>query len=82
METQILSEPNPTSLSTRSRISPAALLVNVMARICHGLTFKRSIRYAILCVSTLVLPLPAPANIRSGPSVQKTASFCLSFNVS
>ena len=44
VETQMLSEPNPTSLSTLSRISPAALLVKVMARICQGLTPSRSIR--------------------------------------
>ena len=66
--TQILSLPRPTSLSTRSRISPAALLVKVIARIFQGAT-PCSIRYATRCVSTRVLPEPAPAKIRSGPSV-------------
>ena len=42
--TQMLSAPKPTSLSTRSRISPAALLVNVMAMMFHGLTSFSSIR--------------------------------------
>ena len=67
--TQMLSDPKPTRLSTRSRISPAALLVKVMARIFQGLTPFSSIRYAILWVSTRVFPEPAPARIRSGPSV-------------
>lgn len=42
---------------------------NVIARIFHGFTPFSSIKYAILCVSTLVFPEPAPARIRSGPSV-------------
>ena len=67
--TQMLSAPKPTSWSTLSLISPAALLVNVMASIFHGFTCFSSIRYATLWVSTLVFPEPAPAKIRRGPSV-------------
>ena len=42
--TQMLSAPNPTMSSTRSRISPAALLVKVMARIFQGFTPFSSMR--------------------------------------
>ena len=34
---------------------------------------------AIRLMSTVVFPLPAPARIRSGPSVAKTASCCMGF---
>ena len=64
----------PSSSSTRSRISCAALLVNVMAS--SSPARARSVRtsQAIRCVSTRVLPEPAPARIRSGPSPYVTAS--------
>ena len=61
--------PSPTSARIRSRISAAALLVNVTARICHGLTPLTPIRYATRWASTRVLPEPAPARMSSGPSV-------------
>src|SRR4051794_633404 len=64
----------PTSCSTRSRISCAALLVKVMARIWPGCAAPEATRWAIRCVSTRVLPLPAPARIRSGPPGCRTAS--------
>lgn len=41
----------------------------VIANIFQGFTPCSSIKYAILWVSTLVFPEPAPASIRSGPSV-------------
>ena len=44
VEIQMLSEPKPISLSTRSRISPAALLVKVMARMFQGFTSHSCIR--------------------------------------
>ena len=78
----MLSEPKPTMLSTRSRISPAALLVKVIARMFHGFTPTFSIRYAIRLVSTLVFPEPAPARISTGPSVVNTPFFCCSLSVS
>ena len=64
----------PTSSSTRSRISDAALLVNVIARISSARAWRVRIRYAIRWVSTRVLPEPAPARISSGPSPWVTAS--------
>src|SRR5918997_151733 len=64
----------PTSASTRSRISCAALLVNVMARISPGRACPVPTRWAIRCVSTRVLPEPAPARMSRGPSPCSTAS--------
>src|SRR4030042_3280075 len=61
---------------TLSFISFAALLVKVTARTDPALT-PVYIRYAVLIVMALVFPEPAPARIRSGPSVCSTASFCL-----
>ena len=58
----------PTSAPTRSFISPAALLVNVIARSSNGETPCSPIRYAMRWVRTRVLPEPAPATTRSGPS--------------
>mgnify|MGYP003552074398 CR=1 FL=1 len=50
----------------RSRISAAALLVNVMAAIfCGGM--PASMSRPILCVMTRVLPEPAPAKTKQGP---------------
>ena len=48
----------PTSPSTRSRISCAALLVNVIARISDGLAWPVATRCATRWVSTRVLPGP------------------------
>ena len=64
----------PSRPSSRVRISPAALFVNVIARISWGLTPQASIRCATRYVSTRVLPEPAPATTSSGPSVASTAS--------
>ena len=66
----------PTRWATRSRISAAALLVNVMARIWPGVTPRSPSRYAIRRVSTAVLPEPAPATMSSGEPVWVTASRC------
>ena len=60
----------------RSRISPAALLVKVIARMASGATPPSPIRRATRWVSTRVLPLPAPASTSSGPSPWRTASRC------
>src|SRR5439155_19578411 len=64
----------PRRLSSRERISPPALFVNVIARISFGLTPQAAIRCATRCVRTRVLPEPAPAITSSGPSVCRTAS--------
>src|SRR3954471_3369099 len=83
VETHMLRARGPTRAATRSFISPAAslvkgiagtwpgappaLVVKVIARISPGETPRSAIRYATRCVSTRVLPDPAPATIRSGP---------------
>ena len=73
---------SPIRLVILSFISLAALLVKVIAIILYGSICLSFIKYAILCISTPVLPEPAPAKSKSGPSVVKTACFCLSFNLS
>ena len=73
-------DPSPTNREILSFISFAALFVKVIARISQGSAFFSPIIYAILCVKTLVFPLPAPAITKTGPSVFTTASYCLSFN--
>ena len=71
---QIARAIGPSIVIRRSRISPAALFVKVIARISFGLTPIAEIRWATRCVSTRVLPEPAPAITSSGPSVCRTAS--------
>ena len=56
------------SWSTRSDISAAAFSVKVSARISSGFARLVAMRCAIRRVRTVVLPVPAPAMIRSGPS--------------
>ena len=62
----------------RSRISLAALLVKVTAKIRSGAT-PLFIKFTILCVIVLVFPAPAPAIIRSGPFICSAASLCFLF---
>ncbi len=62
-----------TRASIRSRISPAALLVKVRARIL-SLEIPVERRWATRRVITRVLPEPAPASTKSGPSTWLTAS--------
>ena len=47
VDTHMPRERGPTSAPRRSRISAAALLVNVMARISHGAAPKSSMRCAM-----------------------------------
>ena len=63
------------SLPARASISFAALLVNVTARIREG-RVPRQTRWAILAMTTRVLPVPAPASTRSGPTGAHTAWVC------
>src|ERR1035438_5229721 len=63
------------SLRTRSCISRAALLVKVTARIFPGAT-PLAMRWAMRNVMTRVLPVPAPARIRTGPFNVSTAWRC------
>src|SRR5437763_2623355 len=67
----------PTSSPTRSFISPAALLVNVIASSANGEARWSPISHATRFVSTRVLPDPAPATTSSGTSGGAvTASRC------
>ena len=70
---QIRRAGSPSMAMIRERISSAAFFVKVSARILSGGT-PRDISSAIRAVSTLVLPLPAPATMSIGPSVEVTAS--------
>ena len=67
--THIDSAPYPTMSLILSRISPAALFVKVIASILNGLIPFSFIIYAVRLVITRVLPEPAPAKMRSGPSI-------------
>ena len=69
----------PSSDSMRARISPAALLVNVTARMLCGEAFSACTHHTTRWVSTRVLPLPAPASTSKGPSQYSTAAFCGGF---
>src|SRR3954462_10165231 len=71
--THIARTRGPTSTSTRSRISCAALFVKVIARISPGRALPVRIRWAMRCVSTRVLPDPAPASTNNGPVSCSTA---------
>ena len=82
VDTHMPRERVPTSCARRSRISAAALLVKVMARISHGAARSCSRMLAMRYVSTRVLPEPAPASTRSGPWVVTTASRWGPFKVS
>src|SRR3546814_10200591 len=64
----------------RSRISRAALLVKVTARISDGQARRVAMMCARRAVSAAVLPVPAPASISTGPSVVSTACRCGPFN--
>ena len=65
--------PYGTSRSTRSIISSAARSVKVSARISDGFARFSAISQAMRRVMTVVLPVPAPATISSGPSPWVTA---------
>src|SRR5919109_2708270 len=80
VDTHIALTTGPTRWRRRSCISLAALLVKVIARIAVGGTRLSLIRWATRWVRTRVLPDPAPATIRVGPSVDSTASRWASFN--
>src|SRR5262245_38326403 len=62
------------SWSTRSAISAAAFSVKVRARISSGLARLLAMRCAMRRVSTVVLPVPAPAMVSSGPAPWSTAA--------
>src|SRR5271170_6464004 len=64
---------HPGSPSMRRRISAAALLVKVTARMLCGETPSTWMSHATRCTSTRVLPLPAPASTSAEPSGAATA---------
>ena len=72
----------PKSGRSRSFISRDALFVNVTAPMLYGLTFLLRTRCAMRFVITLVLPLPGPATIRTGPSTDSTDSRCAGLSCS
>src|SRR5262249_19269599 len=76
VNTHILLQWDRRSDSARQRIVSAALFGNVTARICGGLACASPTKYAIRLVMTRVLPDPAPARIRRGPLIRRTASRC------
>ena len=76
VDTHIRAARGPTSSATRERISSAALLVKVMARICEGAASPVAIRWAMRRVSTRVFPDPAPATMSRGPPRWTTDSRC------
>src|SRR5437016_312117 len=80
VDTHIRCPTGPTSWATRSRISPAALFVKVIARISNGDAPSSATRYARRCVSTRVFPEPAPAITRTGPAGSVTASYWAGFS--
>src|SRR5690242_5887078 len=80
VETHMRWPTGPRSCATRSRISPAALFVNVMARTSNGDAPSSATRYASRCVSTRVLPEPAPAITSTGPAGIVTASYWAGFS--
>ena len=82
VDTHMRRATGPTSAPTRSFISPAALLVNVIARSSNGEMPRSAMRYATRWVSSRVLPEPAPATTRTGPSGALTASRWTGFSPS
>ena len=74
VQTHMPRVPSGKMAARRSRISAAALLVKVMARICQGRTPSSAIMWAMRMVRTRVFPEPAPARTSRGPRVVSTAS--------
>jgi hypothetical protein len=69
----------PTICPTRSRISPAALFVKVMASRFSGRAPWNS-NHPMRTVMTRVLPDPAPASTSTGPLIASTAERCSGFS--
>jgi hypothetical protein len=59
---------------------PPALSVKVTARICDGSNAPLRTWHAMRCVIVLVLPVPAPARIATGPRSASAASRWASFS--
>lgn len=72
---------SPSLILILSLISPAVLIVKVLTSILLA-SNPLSTRYTIFSIKTLVLPVPEPANLKSGPPIYSTSFFCYLFNVS
>ena len=72
--------PGAPSASSRARNSPAALSVNVTARISSARNAPVATWFAIRCVIVVVLPDPAPARMQTGPRTASTARRCSEFS--
>src|SRR3954471_19712576 len=82
VETHIDRARGPTSAATRSFISPAALLVKVVARIGPAVTPRSAYRKGTRWVRARFLPEPAPATMSNGPPEWTTAARCWGFKPS
>src|SRR4029453_8580918 len=82
VETHINLARLPIKSITRPRISAAALLVKVMARIDPGCTLRGRTKKQLGRETTGVLPDPAPATTSTGLPSCSTASRCGGFNPS
>ena len=74
------STPPTPSASSRRFSSPAAFSVNVTARICDASNAPLRTWHAIRRVIVVVLPVPAPATMATGPRSARAASRCESFS--
>ena len=81
VEIHIARQSVPSSASTLDRISCAALFVNVTASTPPGSVNPELTMWAIRWAMTRVLPDPAPARMRTGPEVWRTASRCSGFRL-
>src|SRR5918995_2308162 len=72
--------PSTPRAPSRARISPAALSVNVTARISPAAKAPDATWLAIRRVIVVVFPDPAPARMQTGPRTALTARRCSAFN--
>src|SRR6266545_3404090 len=72
--------PGAPSASSLARNSPAALSVNVTARISSARKAPLVTWFAMRCVIVVVLPEPAPARMQTGPRTASTARRCSGFS--
>ena len=72
--------PGAPSAASRERSSPAALSVNVTARISSARNAPVVTWFAMRCVIVVVLPEPAPARMHTGPRTASTARRCSEFS--
>ncbi len=69
------------SAANRPRISPAALSVNVTARIWSARNAPLRTWFAMRRVIVVVFPEPAPARMQTGPRTASTARRCSGFRL-